>query len=41
MLTVPYANVGCLFYTMVCTRPDLEQALSQVCKYISKPGKHH
>ncbi|CAL0318564.1 unnamed protein product [Lupinus luteus] len=42
MSKVPYASaVGCLMYAMVCTRPNLVQAVSQVCKYISKPGKQH
>ncbi|KAE8731263.1 hypothetical protein F3Y22_tig00002840pilonHSYRG00865 [Hibiscus syriacus] len=39
MAKVPYSNaVGCLMYAMVCTRPDLAHAVSQVCKYMSKPG---
>ncbi|KAE8663181.1 Germin-like protein subfamily 1 member 17 [Hibiscus syriacus] len=33
--------VGCLMYAMVCTRPDLAHDVSQVCKYMSKPGKQH
>ncbi|KAE8716632.1 hypothetical protein F3Y22_tig00110114pilonHSYRG00479 [Hibiscus syriacus] len=38
MTKVPYSNVvGCLMYAMVCTRPDLAHAVSQVCKYMSKP----
>ncbi|KAE8678885.1 Serine/threonine-protein kinase Nek5 [Hibiscus syriacus] len=42
MAKVPYSNaVGCLMYAMVCTRPDLAHAVSQVCKYMSKPGKQH
>ncbi|WCJ18000.1 Transposon Ty1-LR1 Gag-Pol polyprotein [Euphorbia peplus] len=42
MTKVPYASaVGCLMYAMVCTRPDLAHAVSQVCKYMSKPGKRH
>ncbi|KAL0451880.1 UNVERIFIED_CONTAM: Retrovirus-related Pol polyprotein from transposon TNT 1-94 [Sesamum latifolium] len=28
-------------YAMVCTRPDLAHTVSQVCKYMSKPGRHH
>ncbi|KAL0460526.1 UNVERIFIED_CONTAM: Retrovirus-related Pol polyprotein from transposon TNT 1-94 [Sesamum latifolium] len=37
MAKVPYASaVGCLMYAMVCTRPDLAHAVSQVCKYMSK-----
>jgi len=39
---VPYASVvGCLMYVMVCTRPDLAHAVSQVSKYMSKPGRQH
>ena len=42
MAKVPYASaVGCLMYAMVCTRPDLAHAVSQVCKYMSKPGRRH
>ncbi|KAL0355896.1 UNVERIFIED_CONTAM: Retrovirus-related Pol polyprotein from transposon TNT 1-94 [Sesamum radiatum] len=42
MAKVPYASaVGCLMYAMVCTRPDLAHIVSQVCKYMSKPGRHH
>ncbi|KAE8692022.1 hypothetical protein F3Y22_tig00110863pilonHSYRG00024 [Hibiscus syriacus] len=42
MSKVPYSNpVGCLMYAMICTRPDLAHAVSQVCKYMSKPGKQH
>ncbi|XP_040367425.1 secreted RxLR effector protein 161-like [Rosa chinensis] len=42
MKDVPYASaVGCLMYTMICTRPDLAQALSVVSKYMSNPGKPH
>ncbi|KAL0426864.1 UNVERIFIED_CONTAM: Retrovirus-related Pol polyprotein from transposon TNT 1-94 [Sesamum latifolium] len=38
MANVPYASaVGCLMYAMVCTRPDLAHAISQVCEYMSKP----
>jgi hypothetical protein len=33
MSKVPYVSVvGCLMYVMVCIRPDLAQAVSQVCK---------
>ncbi|KAL0373054.1 UNVERIFIED_CONTAM: Transposon Tf2-11 polyprotein [Sesamum calycinum] len=39
MAHVPYAYaVSCLMYAMVCTRPDLAHAVSQVCKYMSKLG---
>ena len=42
MSKVPYASaVGCLMYAMVCTRPDLAQAVSQVSKYMSNPGREH
>ena len=42
MSKVPYANVvGCLMYAMVCTRPDLAHVVSQVCKFISNPGKRN
>ncbi|XP_050889231.1 secreted RxLR effector protein 161-like [Lathyrus oleraceus] len=37
MSKVPYASsVGCLMYDMICTRPDLTQAVSQVYKFMSK-----
>ncbi|OIV89834.1 hypothetical protein TanjilG_28396 [Lupinus angustifolius] len=41
LLDVCYGLYYCLLYAMVCTRPDLAQAVSQVCKYMSKPGKQH
>ncbi|KAE8672700.1 putative ribonuclease H protein [Hibiscus syriacus] len=42
MAKVSYSNaVGCLMYAMVCTRPDLAHVVSQVCKYMSKPGKQY
>jgi len=42
MVEVPYASVvGCLMYAMVCTRPDLAHAISQVSKYMSKTGRQH
>src|SRR3954470_4236100 len=42
MKKVPYASVvGCLMYAMVCTRPDLAQAISVVSKYMSNPGNDH
>ncbi|KAE8661582.1 putative ribonuclease H protein [Hibiscus syriacus] len=42
MAKVPYSNaVGYLMYAMVCTRPDLSHVVSQVCKYMFKPGKQH
>ncbi|CAL2270062.1 unnamed protein product [Prunus armeniaca] len=40
METVPYANVvGCLMYAMVCTRPDIAQAISVISRYMANPGK--
>ncbi|XP_040364466.1 secreted RxLR effector protein 161-like [Rosa chinensis] len=42
MKDVPYASVvGCLMYAMICTRPDLAQALSVVSRYMSNLGKPH
>jgi len=42
MSKVPYANiVGCLIYVMVCTKSDLAHVVSQVCKFMSNPGKQH
>lgn len=42
MSKVPYANdVDCLRYVMVCTKPDLTQAISQVCKFMCKPRNRH
>ncbi|KAL0299948.1 UNVERIFIED_CONTAM: Retrovirus-related Pol polyprotein from transposon TNT 1-94 [Sesamum calycinum] len=36
---VSYASaVGCLMSVMVCTRPNLAHVVSQVCKYMFKPG---
>ncbi|KAE8704522.1 hypothetical protein F3Y22_tig00110450pilonHSYRG00548 [Hibiscus syriacus] len=38
MEKVSYISVvGCLMYAMVCT-PDFAHVVSQVCKYMSKPG---
>src|SRR4051812_12084154 len=42
MSKIPYASaVGCLMYATVCTRSDLTQAVSQMCKFMFKPGKQH
>ncbi|KAG9453307.1 hypothetical protein H6P81_006211 [Aristolochia fimbriata] len=42
MATVPYANaVGSLMYAMVCTRPDISQAVSVVSRFMHDPGKGH
>jgi len=42
MSEVPYVSaVGSLMYAMVCTRPDITQAVGVVSKYISNPWKEH
>ena len=42
MSKIPYANaVCCLMHAMVCTRPDLAQAMSVVSKYMANPGSVH
>lgn len=42
MSRVPYSNaVGCIMYAMVCTRPDIAQAVSVVSRYMANPGKAH
>ncbi|KAM1333083.1 hypothetical protein COP2_009342 [Malus domestica] len=42
MKKVPYANVvGCLMYAMVCTRPDIAQAINVVSRYMANPRKQH
>ncbi|KAE8684184.1 Flotillin-like protein 1 [Hibiscus syriacus] len=42
MSKVPYASViGSLMYAMVCTRPDISQAVGVVSRYIHDPGKEH
>jgi hypothetical protein len=42
MANVPYANaVGSLMYAMVCTRPDISQAVGVVSRYMHDPGKGH
>ncbi|KAE8713420.1 hypothetical protein F3Y22_tig00110210pilonHSYRG00105 [Hibiscus syriacus] len=39
---VPYASaVGSLMYAMVCTRPDISQAVGVVSRYMHDPGKEH
>jgi hypothetical protein len=39
---VPHASVvGCLMYAIVCTRPDLAQAIGVVSKYMANPGRQH
>ncbi|KAM7469095.1 hypothetical protein LguiA_007278 [Lonicera macranthoides] len=42
MAQVPYASaVGSLMYAMVCTRPDIAQAVSIVSRFMANPGKQH
>ncbi|KAL0433193.1 UNVERIFIED_CONTAM: Retrovirus-related Pol polyprotein from transposon TNT 1-94 [Sesamum latifolium] len=42
MSRVPYANaVGSLMYAMLCTRPDISQAVGLVSRYMHDPGKEH
>ncbi|XP_040873685.1 secreted RxLR effector protein 161-like [Glycine max] len=42
MSHIPYASVvGSLMYAMVCTRPDLAQAVSVVSRYMGNPGMEH
>jgi len=42
MEKIPYSSaVGSLMYLMVCTRPDLAQAVSVVSRYLSCPKKGH
>ncbi|KAK9067917.1 hypothetical protein SSX86_012028 [Deinandra increscens subsp. villosa] len=42
MKDVPYANaIGCLMYLMLCTRPDIGNSVSVLCRYLSNPGRSH
>uniref|UniRef100_A0A2N9GLP2 Gag-Pol polyprotein n=1 Tax=Fagus sylvatica TaxID=28930 RepID=A0A2N9GLP2_FAGSY len=42
MSRVPYASaVGSLMFAMVCTRPDIAQAVGVVSRYMVNPGKEH
>ena len=42
MIHVPYASaVGSLMYAIVCTRPDLSQAVSMVSRYMYDPEQGH
>jgi len=42
MLEVSYASVmGSLMYVMVCTRPDIAQAVGVISRYMSNPKKEH
>lgn len=42
MSRVPYSSaVGSMMYAMVCTRPDIAQAVSVVSRYMGNPGEEH
>jgi hypothetical protein len=42
MSRVPYSSaVGSLMYVMVCTRPDISNAVGIVSRYMNNPGKEH
>lgn len=42
MSRVPYASaVGSLMFAMICTRPDIAQAVGAVSRYMANPGKEH
>jgi ATP-binding cassette subfamily B (MDR/TAP) protein 1 len=42
MQNVPYASAfGSLMYAMVCTRPDIAQAVSTVSRFMSSLGRPH
>ena len=36
-----FSVVGSLMYAMVCSRPYLAYAVSEVSRYMEKPGKEH
>jgi hypothetical protein len=39
---VPYASaIGSIMYAMLCTRPDVSNALSLIRRYQSDPGVEH
>jgi hypothetical protein len=42
MSQVPYSSaVGSLMFAMICTRPDIAQAVGVVSKYMANPGRDH
>ena len=42
MSHIPYTSaVGSLMYAMVCTRPDMSQAMSMLSRYMHDLGKGH
>ena len=39
---VPYASaVGSLMHAMICTRPDIAQAVGAISPFMENPGKEH
>jgi len=42
MSWVPYALVvGSLMFTIICTRPDIAQAVGAASQYMANPGREH
>jgi len=42
MSRVPYASaVGSLIFVMICTRPDIAQAMGVASRYMANPGREH
>ena len=42
MSKIPYASaIGSIMYAMLCTRPDVANALSMTSRYQSNPGEQH
>ncbi|KAE8701279.1 putative serine-threonine protein kinase, plant-type [Hibiscus syriacus] len=42
MSRVPYASaMGSLIFAMICTRPDIAQAVGVVSRYMANPGRKH
>ena len=42
MRKVPYVStIGSLMYAMVCTRPDIANAVGVVSRFTSRLGKQH
>ena len=42
MASILYASVvGSLMYIMLCTRPDISQAVSMISRCMHNPGKNH
>ncbi|KAL5852379.1 hypothetical protein ACOSQ3_007497 [Xanthoceras sorbifolium] len=42
MSRIPYASaVGSLMFAMICTRPDIAQAVGVISRYMANPGREH